>query len=444
MGLLDPPPLTKQAADARYTPLISVRNQALAATTVTKIADYQTRPTWPAVVLIGDSISDFNQVSTTWNGSSGSRNIAYQASGYLACAMIWNRQQGSWIDAGIGGQQSFEGLARFDTDVAAYRPQVVIEAYSTNDIVNGRTATAVFADRLAMWRKAWAIGAKVIAATCPPRSIFTTAEANECHKLNSMLRAFAATNPDDFALVDWYAVWADPLTDLYKTGYSPDGTHPNNLAGWVMGKAFEAALDRFLPAANPPLAMSNVNDLDNLLTNPMMTGTGGTKTSNKGLTGVVADGWGAVSSGTDANLAAALSKVTRADGYGDWQQIAITTAPLATSTVSLYRLARNEWAVGDVIQGCVEFETDAAGWAPGTLDCQLYLYDGSSTYLSISRGLAPGLDSTLLARPEAGVLLTPPVVVPPGVTTVQMSLAAGSLGTTRFGRPSIRKLAYAA
>lgn len=430
-------------------PLSSLDNRFTVAPVMTPsvatvLTDYQARPTRPAVVSIGDSITDINSAVTAWNGTSFSRTNTRLAYGYLNCAMIFNRQQANWWDVGISGQTAAQCLARFDTDVTPLNPHVVIEAAATNDIATNRTASDTFNDKLSMWRKAWKFGAKVIATTCPPRNTFTTTQAQEAHKLNAMLRNFAATNPQNFVLWDWYSVLADPVTGNYLSSpaATTDGVHPNSYGAWLLGKSLESALDRFLPPSTCNLAAANVNDLDNLLSNPLAAATGGVITSNKGLTGDAALGTFWTSSGTDSTLTAVLSRVARADGYGSWQQINTTLTPSSSATVTMQRTLRSEFAAGDVLQASIEFETDAAGWTNGVFDLQILLYDTTiGLYTSIAGAFTAGTDSIVLTRPEAGVLQTPPITVPPGTTTTAtFQVSYGGQGTARFGRPAVRKI----
>jgi lysophospholipase L1-like esterase len=413
-----------------------------AAATWTEIADYQAQPTRPAIVMIGDSISQHNEAISTWNGSSLSRGAAYQCNGYLTCAQVWDRQPANWLNKGVSGNLSSDGLARFDTDVTTFAPQVVVVEFGTEDIAGGATAAATFANLLAMWTKAWAFGAKVIAMTCPPRNSFTTGQAQEACKLNALIRNFANTNPDNLALVDAYAVLVNPLTGQYQAAYTFDGTNPSDAGAWALGKAFESALDRFLPAATPNLAADNVFDIDNLLANPLMTGTGGTITSNTGVTGTLAASWSAGSTGTNANLTSVLSQVTRPDGYGNWQQINTTVTPTSTAYVELYQ-GISGWAVGDIVQATVEFETDAAGWTNGIFDSVLFMNDSSANIVQHALSFGPSDEATVGFRPESGVLQTPSLVIPPGTVIVNLLVSVGGLGTARIGRAAFRKLAPA-
>lgn len=382
----------------------------------------------PAVVAIGDSITDNNHTATAWTGASASRTAAYRADGYLTRAMIELRQPFSVFDVGISGQTAADGLARFDADVTPLRPHVVIEAFGSNDIVSSRTAAATFADKKAMWEKAWRSGAKVITMNVPPRNTFTTAQKQEAQRLNDLLSRFAAANPRDFALVDWYSVLADPLTDAYRAGVQTDGVHPNTLGALNVAPIVAAALRRFLPDTPGPLPTKNVNDVTNLVASPLLIGNAGGK--NAPMTGEIATNWFGVTTATGATA----SKVARADGFGDWQQVAIT----GSGTTTVFG-AVSGWAVGDVVRAVCEFETDASGWADGGITVKVQCLDGATIYHSAS-AQSEGSDATTLGRQTSGVLMTPPIVVPAGTVTLRVDLEKKNAGTVRFGRVALRKL----
>lgn len=400
-------------------------------------ADKQAAPVRPGLVAIGDSFIGLTLITTPWNGTSLSRTAVYYSGSCLAAAMIWSRQPCTMVPKGIAAEPASGGLARFDADVAALRPHVVLINYGSNDMALDRTAAATFADMRAMYAKAWAIGAQVIATTCPPRNPFTAAQMKEACKLNTMLRNFAATNPTGFALVDQWKVLADPATGNYLSGYTADGIHPTALGAWAVGKEFATAFSRFLPAPTTGLARCNVND-DNLLTNPMFINSGGS-ISSAGITGTVGSGWVAFSD-DPATVVASASLVARTDGLGKWQQVNVTADPTPTKCVHFLQSVTTGFTVGDIVQAWVDFETDAASWTNGSVEMFLFCQDGSGNLLQFCRSLSP--DSSVLGvRPEAGVQVTPPVVVPAGTTQITCRLTKGGTGTVRFGRVAVRKLA---
>lgn len=435
----------QSAADAAQATAsaATVASQKVAAAWA-ETTDKQAAPTRPALVAIGDSFTQLSFIATAWNGSSFSRTSTWYANSYLTAAMVWNRQPCTVVSVGIGGDVCNNMLSRFDADVASKNPHVVLIEGGTNDIATNRTAAATFSDMRGMYAKAWKFGAKVIATTCPPRNTFTTAQMKEACKLNTMLRNYAATNPQDFALVDMWRALADPATGNYKAGYTDDDVHPNTAACWAVGKECEAAFDRFFPTGTSNLARSNVND-DNLLTNPMFITAGGSIIPGAGVTGSVAQGWTGWSGGLNANTTAVMSLVSRADGLGQWQQINTTVIPNTSTVIQLFQICSSStFAVGDILQAYVEFETDSAGWTNGKLNMHASCRDadGVTSYSYIgSFGPDSGGSGIIQTRPEQGVLATPPFVVPASTNDIMLTMSVGGLGTVRFGRAAIRKLA---
>jgi lysophospholipase L1-like esterase len=406
------------------------------AATWAETTDKQAAPVRPGLVAIGDSFIGLTYITTPWNGSSLSRTAVYYSGGYLATAMIWTRQPCTFIPKGVSGESAATGLTRFDADVVAKHPHVVLINYGSNDMALSRTAADTFADMRAMYAKAWRIGAKVIATTCPPRNSFTSTQMKEACKLNTLMRNYAATNPQDFYLVDLWRALADPATGNYIAAYTADGIHPNAAGAWRLAKEFDSAFGRFFMNPTTNLARCNIND-DNLLVNPMFITSGGSLLT-AGITGTVGSGWAAFSDDA-ATVVANVSLVARADGLGNWQQVNVTSDPTPTKCAHFLQSIATGFAAGDLVQAWVEFETDSAGWTNGSVEMFLMCQDGSGNLLHFTRSLSPDT-SVLGVRPESGVQATPPVVVPAGTTQITCRLSKGGTGTVRFGRVSIRKL----
>jgi lysophospholipase L1-like esterase len=399
----------------------------------TTYGDSVAKASHPGIVAIGDSITDANRTDTTWTGVSLSRTSAYRADGFLVRAMIALRQRCSWHDVGISGETSADMLARFDADVVALAPHVVIEASGTNDVRSGRTAAAIKPDREEMWKKIYAYGGKVIATTVPPASDSDTAERKTAQNVNAWMREYALANPAHFALVDWYPDLVDPLTGGIKAAVMDTaGVHPNTLGALNVATKFATAIGKFIPETFDPLPSDNVNDDTCLITLPLLTGTTGGMAAP--YTGVNASGWFGSCSATSA----VGSKVARADGLGDWQQVVVTGVGLARLTRDLTALS---WAVGDTIQAVMDFETDAASWADGEFSLQVICYAADNvTALHIANSCSVGADTLVRGRMTSGILRTPPIVVPVNTTKIQLHVVKTNAGTVRFSRVAVRKL----
>lgn len=432
-----------------HLPSNVVPRQAVSPTWQT-VGDQFGRPTFPAIVAIGDSITAYNNTSANWTGAAGSRFLSWDMRGYLTWAMIETKQVGVVYQVGIGGTRSDEGLARFDTDVLSLKPHVVIEAYGVNDIHFGRTAEQIFADRLAMWQKAWDFGADVIATTVSSRSgpdpAFDATKLAELDRLNTMIRMFGSTNPRKFAVADWAAVVTDPITMLPLNGMTYDGIHPSYKGGYAMGKQLLEPLNKFLSNSVSRLAFTAGKG--NLLDNGLMTGTAGTPAAPQ-VTGQVADGWGINPAETrPGNESTTCSKVARTDGLGEWQQVSNATLTSGVTISSLvFKNCRAEWSEGDVVQALMEYEIDP-NWVPGIFNLHLRC-SGTAGLLNLASSTSGG-DKTLNPNndvwpaqgsfPRKGVLATPPITIPVGTTGLQARVNIGGSGPIRIGRFIVNKL----
>lgn len=388
--------------------------------------------TRPAIVAIGSSVSQNNYTVTDLAGSGGVTS-AWNAIGYAIRALVALRWRVSFRNAGVGGNTSAMMLARFATDVVAYKPPIVIIEGSTNDPRTSVPSATTEANMLAMFQAAFAAGCKVVTTTIPPAGDTTTAQRQTVQATNMWLRDYARANPQNLALVDWWALLANPLTDGYKTGMSIDGIHPSSLGAFTLAQPMADAIARFLPPGPDPLPSANVNDTSNLLTNPLLTGTGGTLLAGGTPSGSVADSWLAVGTSTPTY---ACSKVPRPDGLGEWQQVAISSA---AGQVEIFAAATGAWSAGNIIDGVIEFQTDAAGWVDGTFDCLVECVNGA-TVTNVASALSTGsLETTVQGRHVSGVLRTAPIVIPTGTATVRLHLRKSNTGTVRWGRAAINK-----
>jgi lysophospholipase L1-like esterase len=127
-------------------------------------------------------------------------------------------------NAGIGGNTTPNMLARLDTDVLAYNPDVMFLMAGTNDILPG----AVDADYAAFFTtlekiivRAQLAGVNVILSTCP------TKDAAPAEIARAIPWYYMLAKHYGIPLIDAHRAVTDPVTGQYKTGYSDDGTHPN-------------------------------------------------------------------------------------------------------------------------------------------------------------------------------------------------------------------------
>lgn len=189
----------------------------------------------PRIVLMGDSITDH------WD--------ALEAGPYKDL-LILNR--------GIGGQNTSQMLLRFEDDVVALKPAVVVILGGTNDLrayvgdpasVGPSALARISRNITAMCDIAKGRGFQVVLATLPPvgadrEKVSRDAEAIKA--VNAWIRAFAAER--GYPVADYHAALAD-AAGILPPALSPDGIHPNAEGYAVM----RPALAKALAAAGQPL-----------------------------------------------------------------------------------------------------------------------------------------------------------------------------------------------
>lgn len=127
-------------------------------------------------------------------------------------------------NAGIAGNTTPQMLARLQTDVLAYAPDVVLLMCGTNDIVAGQT-NAQYQTWLSALEKiivrCLQAGIEVILATPPTKNSGSAEMRHAIPWLYDLAKFYG------LRLIDAFRATVDPLSGQYKTGYSDDGTHPN-------------------------------------------------------------------------------------------------------------------------------------------------------------------------------------------------------------------------
>lgn len=180
------------------------------------------------VVLMGDSITDH------WD--------ALEAEP-LKDLLIVNR--------GIGGQNTSQMLLRFEDDVVALKPAVVVILGGTNDLrayvgdpasVGASALARISRNVTAMSDIARGRGFKVVLATLPPVGADrekVSRDAQAIKAVNAWIKAFAAER--GYPVADYHAALAGP-DGVLPPALSPDGIHPNGEGYAVMRPALAKAL----------------------------------------------------------------------------------------------------------------------------------------------------------------------------------------------------------
>ncbi len=135
------------------------------------------------------------------------------------------------LDRGISGQTSPQMLVRFQSDVVALRPRVVLILAGTNDIAGntGPTSPQDFENAImSMAQIARANGIEVVLCSIPPTAAFNWRPQLDpkpwIKRLNGWLRSYASRN--HFKFVDYYPLLVGPAGE-FRSDLSNDGVHPN-------------------------------------------------------------------------------------------------------------------------------------------------------------------------------------------------------------------------
>lgn len=180
------------------------------------------------VVLMGDSITDH------WDTLEAETHTAL---------LIVNR--------GIGGQNTSQMLLRFENDVVALKPAVVVILGGTNDLrayvgdpaaVGASALARISRNITAMSDIAEGRGFKVVLATLPPVGADREKVSRDAEAIlaaNAWIKAFAAER--GYPVADYHAALVDAGGVLPPT-LSADGIHPNAEGYAVMRPALAKAL----------------------------------------------------------------------------------------------------------------------------------------------------------------------------------------------------------
>jgi acyl-CoA thioesterase I len=147
----------------------------------------------------------------------------------------------SVLNKGVNGQRSDEILSRFERDVVAEKPAVVIVLAGVNDIYQGRSTEAVKRNLEAMYAMAERNGIVPVVATVLPYNVAGRRERGAIREVNAW--AATASRAPGRLFCDTNLVVRDKENpDLLAS--SPDGLHPDVEGYRKMGEALTATLER--------------------------------------------------------------------------------------------------------------------------------------------------------------------------------------------------------
>lgn len=148
------------------------------------------------------------------------------------------------VNQGVNGERSDQILARFDRDVLARRPRVVVIIAGVNDVYQGRPAAHVIEQLAAMYDRAKRAGIRVVAGTIIPYDTATPDQNARMRAVNEWIRTTAAADPS-IAYVDTRAA-AAAAGDPDRLVESPDGLHPSPAGYRRMADAIRPVIESVL------------------------------------------------------------------------------------------------------------------------------------------------------------------------------------------------------
>jgi lysophospholipase L1-like esterase len=317
------------------------------------------------------------------------------------------------VNAGITGNTSTQLVARYAADVTSKSPKVVFLLIGTNDITAGTAASVILANIDTMIAANRAIGTITILGRILPRgSVGVPMSAPQIAIWEAANNGITARAAADVKVWDAEPVIGNmDAAHTIKVGRTTaeDKLHPNTLGGYEIGTVVSPILNTVV-ASGDSLFQTN-NAAGNFVPNGFMTGTGGTL---GGATGQVATGWTAdISLGGGAALA--VSKVARGDGFGEWQQFALSGTFNGNDTkATIYRQSVSTViSISQWVQGEMEIQVDLTTAKISSV--QLLCVIGSGAYTVASQAPYPAEVAGANADYN-GVIRTQPFQLPAGIT----------------------------
>jgi len=407
--------------------------------------------TVPQIACLGDSNTFINWGN---DSSTGTGAINPPTQGILQCRgfAFWAQtlsgarvEFAQDLNFGVSGETSTQILARVN-DAANSRADAVVVLAGTNDRGAAALSSATtIANLSAIITALRARNKRVFLLTVPPRGVAGTeyfaAGAQQLlylYAVNSWIKR-SASQIRGVSVIDPWGDIADPTSDrgVFAAGMiaAADAAHFGPASAYPIGKLLAAEFARlyppvdWLPKSNYDLLDLTNNPTGILNPNPMMTGTGGTKSGTTPTpTGTVADSW--VLSGSDSGLTLAGSK---ADSYT--QRLTIGgTASQSTSTVTLegtISQSAGKVVAGDVIEGFARVSVGASSglFGLGLILQETYNPGSGNATLQTQCGDSSHVTGVFMpAEAWSGILRLPPLTIPTGtLTSLKLRLRAWGL-----------------
>jgi lysophospholipase L1-like esterase len=168
----------------------------------------------------------------------GKGDVRSQYSWWLARA----RPDWKVLNRGVNGERSDQIAARFERDVLAASPDVLIVVAGVNDIYQGRPAADVIEQLRRIYEEALRRGIRLVAGTILPYNTATPEQNARMRQVNEWLREWCGRSAA-MAFADTRAAVAAP-PDPDRLFESPDELHPSVDGYRRMADALLPAIDR--------------------------------------------------------------------------------------------------------------------------------------------------------------------------------------------------------
>jgi len=154
-----------------------------------------------------------------------------------------NQKHPEWkiYNRGVNGERTDQIFKRFDRDVLALKPEIVIVLAGVNDLFQGFSVEGIRMNLRAIYQHAVQANIKVVACTILPFNISTPEVKARMQEVNEWIRAYAGEQGLEFC--DLYAAVNDPKRPGNLIG-SDDDVHPDVEGYKKIGFALAECLER--------------------------------------------------------------------------------------------------------------------------------------------------------------------------------------------------------
>jgi lysophospholipase L1-like esterase len=146
------------------------------------------------------------------------------------------------LNRGVNRERSDHIAARFDRDVIAAAPAIVVIIAGVNDVYQGRPVDHVTAQLDGMYGRAIHAGIRVVAGTIIPYNTATANQNAAMHAINRWIAQRAAEDPP-LAFADTRSAVAAPGSPD-RLADTPDQLHPSAAGYRSMANALQPVLER--------------------------------------------------------------------------------------------------------------------------------------------------------------------------------------------------------